>query len=128
MLLCTQQLAACRQAGTEQLPFCRPALQLLLQLRHHCSADLLAGLVPYLQAMQACSEAGSLHCQAVMMHLICAPILVQFDAWRWTCLQVAADVAALMPLYAQAVCPPMGLFHAMLKVPASCKGMRQRLA
>ena len=72
LLLCTQQLAACQQAGTEQLPSCRPALQLLLQLRHHFSAELLAGLVPYLRAAQACSEASPLHPQPVRRHLICA--------------------------------------------------------
>ena len=75
LLLCTQQLAACQQAGTEQLPSCRPALQLLLQLRHHCSAELLTGLVPYLQALLACSEASPLHHQPVRRHRICSPII-----------------------------------------------------
>ena len=82
LLLCTQQLAACQQAGTEQLPSCRPALQLLLQLRHHCSAELLAGLTPYLQAMQACPEASPLPRQPVRRHVICALTIVCIDAWR----------------------------------------------
>ena len=67
---------------TQQLPSCRPALQLLLQLRHHCSAELLAGLTPYLQAMQACPEASPLPRQPVRRHVICALTIVCIDAWR----------------------------------------------